>query len=93
MVIVSIAFVAIIVGALLSAAAYAYRLKLTNKNAKDNFYYVEQAMQEIYAGVGSKTVESLYDAYTYTWFTMTSLRISMLPVTMMTQTLCLKSVS
>jgi hypothetical protein len=66
MVIASIGFVAIIVGALLSAAAYAYRLKITNKNAKDNFYYVEQAMQEIYAGVGGKTVESLYDAYTYT---------------------------
>jgi hypothetical protein len=66
MVIVSIGFVAIIVGALLSAAGYAYRLKLVNKNAKDNFYYVEQAMQEIYAGVGSKTVEQMYDAYTST---------------------------
>jgi hypothetical protein len=66
MVIVSIAFVAIIVGALLSAAAYAYRLKLINKNAKDNFYYVEQAMQEIYAGVGEKTVDQMYEAYTTT---------------------------
>lgn len=66
MVIVSVAFVAIIVAALLSAAAYAYRLKLTNKNAKDNFYYVEQAMQEIYAGVGDKTVQHMYKAYTTT---------------------------
>lgn len=66
MVIVSVAFVAIIVGALLSAAGYAYRLKLVNKNAKDNFYYVEQAMQEIYAGVGSKTIDQMYNAYTST---------------------------
>lgn len=66
MVIVSVAFVAIIVAALLSAAAYAYKLKLTNKNAKDNFYYVEQAMQEIYAGVGEKTVQHMYKAYTTT---------------------------
>ena len=66
MVIVALSFVGIIVGALLSAAAYSYRLKIQNYNAKDNFYYVEQAMQEIYAGVGSQTVDNMKEAYNYT---------------------------
>lgn len=66
MVIVALAFIGIVVGALLSAAGYAYKLKMQNLNAKDNFYYVEQAMEEIYAGVGTHTVEQLKAAYNYT---------------------------
>ena len=66
MVVVAIGFIGIIVGALLSAAGYAYRLKMQNLNATDNFYYVEQAMQEIYAGVGANTIEEMKEAYTYT---------------------------
>lgn len=66
MVIVSLAFIGIIVAALLSAAGYALKLKLQEKNAKNNFYYVEQAMQEIYSGVGTHTVEELKSAYSYT---------------------------
>ena len=66
MVVVSIAFIGIIVGALLAAAVQSYRLKLQELNAKDNFYYVEQAMNEVYAGVGSQTVEDLQTAYVYT---------------------------
>ncbi len=66
MVVVALGFIGIVVGALLSAAGYAYRLKLQQKNAQDNFYYVEQAMQEIYAGVGSHTIEEMKSAYTYT---------------------------
>lgn len=66
MVTVSLAFIGIIIGALLSAASYAYKLKLQNLNAKDNFYYVEQAMQEVYAGVGVHTIEEMKDAYAYT---------------------------
>lgn len=66
MVVVALGFIGIIVGALLSAAAYAYRLKIQQANAKDNFYYVEQAMQEIYVGVGTHTVEEMKGAYTYT---------------------------
>lgn len=66
MVIVAVAFIGIIVGALLSAAVMSYRLKLQDLNSKENFYYVEQAMNEIYAGVGTQTVEDLQDAYVYT---------------------------
>ena len=66
MVVVSVAFIGIIVGALLAAAVQSYRLKLEELNSRDNFYYVEQALNEIYAGVGSQTVEDLKTAYVYT---------------------------
>lgn len=66
MVVVSVAFIGIIVGALLAVAVQSYRLKLQELNSRDNFYYVEQALNEIYAGVGSQTVEDLQDAYVYT---------------------------
>lgn len=66
MVIAAIAFIGIIVGALLAAAVQSYRLKLQELNSRDNFYYVEQALNEIYAGVGSQTVTDLQTAYIYT---------------------------
>ncbi len=66
MVIVALAFIGIIVGALLTAVGYSYRLKLQDLNSRDNFYYVEQAMNEIYAGVGSEVVSDMQDAYAHT---------------------------
>lgn len=66
MVVVALAFIGIIFGALLSAALYGYRQKLQDVNAKNNFYNVEQAMQEIYAGVGLNTIEEMQKAYTFT---------------------------
>ncbi len=66
MVIVALAFIGIIVGALLTAVGYSYRLKLQDLNSRDNFYYVEQAMNEVYAGVGSEVVGDMQDAYAYT---------------------------
>ncbi|MCM1170801.1 MAG: hypothetical protein NC393_01615 [Clostridium sp.] len=66
MVVAALGFIGIIVGALLMAAGYTYKQKLQDLNARDNFYYVEQAMNEIYAGVGSKTAENMQEAYIYT---------------------------
>ena len=63
LVVVALGFCGILMGALLTAVGYAYRMKLYDYNAKSNFYYLEQAMDEIYAGVGSLTMESLQDAY------------------------------
>ena len=63
LVIVALAFIGILMGALLTASMAVYRLKLYDYNARDNFYYVEQAMNEIYAGVSSKTVEYMQTAY------------------------------
>ena len=66
MVIVALGFIGVMVGCLLMAAGYTYRHKLKDLNARDNFYYVEQAMNEIYAGIGSKTVADMQEAYNYT---------------------------
>ncbi|MBR4514947.1 MAG: hypothetical protein IKO61_08695 [Lachnospiraceae bacterium] len=66
MVIISLAFIGIVVGALLTAAGFAYRMRLQDLNSRDNFYYLEQAMNEVYTGVGSETVKCMQDAYTYT---------------------------
>lgn len=63
LVVVALGFCGILMGALLTAVGYAYRQKLYDYNAKSNFYYLEQAMDEIYAGVGSLTMESLQNAY------------------------------
>ena len=63
LVVVGLAFVGILSGALLTAVAYGYRQKMYDYNAKSNFYYLDQAMDEIYAGVGAKTINALTDAY------------------------------
>ena len=63
LVIVALGFVGVLTGSLLMAVAYAYRQKLYDYNAKSNFYYLEQAMDEVYAGVGSKTMEYMQKAY------------------------------
>ena len=66
LVIVALSFLGILAGAMLTAVAYAYRLKLYDYNAKDNFHYVEQAMDEVYAGLGGRTTTTMQDAYTKT---------------------------
>jgi len=63
LVIVALGFVGILAGALLTAVGYAYRLKLYDYNAKSNFFYLEQAMDEIYAGVGAQTMTAMQEAY------------------------------
>lgn len=63
LVVVSLAFIGVIVGSLLSAALYGLRIKHRDLNAKDNFYVLEQSMNEIYTGVGGKTAGFMQDAY------------------------------
>lgn len=66
LVIVSTTFLSILVSALLLGAMLAYKLKFYKVNSLNNFYSVEKAMDEIYAGIGSTTNEYLYLAYTTT---------------------------
>jgi len=66
LVIVALSFLGIIAGALLTAVAYAYRLKVVDYNTKDNFHFVEQAMDEVYAGLGGRTTTTMQEAYTKT---------------------------
>lgn len=63
MVIATVSFLSVLVAAILVAVALCYRLKAYDINARDNFYYLEQAMDEIYAGVGSDAMRHLNTAY------------------------------
>lgn len=63
LVIVAMGFIGILTGSLLTAVGYVYRQKLYDYNARSNFHYLEQAMDEIYSGIGSKTMENLQIAY------------------------------
>lgn len=63
MVIVTMAFLSVLATSVLVAVGFSYRLKLYNMNSKNNFYYVEQALDEIYAGVGNVAVQNLRKAY------------------------------
>ena len=71
LVIVAMGFIGILTGALLTAVGYAYKQKLYDYNARDNFYYLEQAMDEINSGVGNSTIECLQKAYQDTVEAMT----------------------
>lgn len=63
MVVATVSFLAVLVAAILVAVALCYRLKAYDINARDNFYYLEQAMDEIYAGVGGDSMQLLNKAY------------------------------
>ena len=66
LVIVTTTFLSILISALLVATLMAYKLKFYKLNSLNNFYSVEKAIDEIYAGIGATTNEHLYTAYTTT---------------------------
>jgi hypothetical protein len=66
LVIVSTTFLCILVSALLMGVLLAYKIKFYKLNSLNNFYSVEQAMDQIYAGIGASTNEHLYTAYSTT---------------------------
>lgn len=62
-VVATVSFLMVLLTAILVAVALCYRLKAYDINTRDNFYYLEQAMDEIYAGVGSDSMSMLQEAY------------------------------
>lgn len=66
LVIIATTFMCILSAALLMGAYMTYKLKYYKLNSLNNFYEVETALDEIYAGVGAATNEHLYSAYTTT---------------------------
>ena len=62
-VVATISFLAVLVAALLVAVAMCFRLKAYDINSRDNFYYLEQAMDEIYEGVGAISMKHLNAAF------------------------------
>lgn len=62
-VVATISFLLVLASALLVAVALCFRLKAYDINSRDNFYYLEQAMDEIYEGVGYISMKHLNDAF------------------------------
>ncbi|MGN0373886.1 MAG: hypothetical protein ACI4EN_00170 [Butyrivibrio sp.] len=62
-VLIAIAFVSILTAIILSAAATNYRLKVMNNKSKKTFYSAETALEEIYAGLGEVTCDTMEVAY------------------------------
>lgn len=62
-VLVTIATMGILIGVILASMGYYYRMRLVDLENKNNFYYVEKAMDDIYTGVGSESVNALMYAY------------------------------
>lgn len=63
---VTLACMGILVGVILATIGYYYRMKFTDLENRNNFYYVEAAMEEIYTGVGNDSVDALRKAYSDT---------------------------
>ena len=63
MVIVTVSFLMIIVSALLTAVMFNYKMKSEDLKAKNDFYYVEKALDEIQASIGADAIECLQEAY------------------------------
>ncbi len=62
-VVATISFLAVMVTALLVAVTVCFRMKAYDINSRDNFYYLEQAMDIIYEKVGENAMKDLNDAY------------------------------
>ena len=62
-VIATLSFLAVLTTALLVAVGVCYRMKAFDINSRDNFYYLEKAMDEVYEGIGTITMKHLNEAY------------------------------
>lgn len=63
MAVIAIAFVALLVVTILSAAMTNMKIKQMNNRSKDTFYTAETVLDEIKAGVGHDSISSMSDAY------------------------------
>lgn len=62
-VIVGIALLGIL-GSLILNITYAnYQMKIADNQSKKTFYYVEKAIDEVYAGIGAEAMKAVTDAY------------------------------
>ena len=57
---------------ILNITAANYQMKLADNSSKKNFYYVEKAVDEIYAGIGVEAMAAVSEAYQYVLSNMVS---------------------
>lgn len=56
-VIVAIAFVTILTTIILSTSSVNYKMKTIDRATKDDFYYAEKVLNDVYTGIGQKTAQ------------------------------------
>ncbi len=64
-VIVAIGFVTILTTIILGASIANYRMKAIDRRAKDDFYYAEKALNDIYTGISQEVAERTANSYDY----------------------------
>lgn len=62
-VVIGILLLGILGTLILNITAANYQMKLADNSSKKNFYYVEKAVDEIYAGIGVEAMAAVSDAY------------------------------
>lgn len=62
-VLVSVTCMMILIATILAVIGYYYRTRAVDLENKRNFYYVEQALDDIYAGIGNDSISALMNAY------------------------------
>lgn len=62
-VIVAIAFVTILTSIILGTSVMNVRMKSIDRRTKDDFYYAEKALNDIYTGIGQETAKTAADEY------------------------------
>ncbi len=70
-VLVIVAFIAILGTTTIASAMLNYKMKLVDKGAKKSFYTAEEAVDQVYAGLGKLSMENLNLIYTDKMSTMT----------------------
>jgi len=63
MVLVAFLFVSILVSIIMSTVAVNFKMRAIDRRTKDEFYYAEKALNDIYAGVGENCARALGDSY------------------------------
>lgn len=65
-VLISFMFIAILVAIIMPLVALNYRMKAVERRTKDEFYYVEKSLNDVYSGVGKECAQELGRAYSNT---------------------------
>ena len=65
-VLISFMFISVLVAIIMPLTVMAYRMKAVERQTKDEFYYVERALNDVYSGVGRECSLELGRAYSST---------------------------
>lgn len=75
-VVIGIILLGILGTLILNITAANYQMKIVDNQSKKNFYYVEKAVDEIYAGIGVEAMGAVSDAYQHVLTNMVSENIT-----------------